>query len=716
MTPIRQPEPAEAFERATRPRLGASMEHSTSNRHRAAHCAASMRRSASFIGKVAVCEDHRAPRLHGLAPGGRVVAGSSFTPLPPAASRSAVIAPFAALNIVASDSFSRAPASCAPSRSSSASLATAIIMAGLGARAASFGRARSTERPKGASAGTAPRARRRSRPTSTCRRSSSSGCRTRPSSSSRRSSLCTVAATARALARAVARPLPPRRRLAARHRLGGLLGRRLRARRPRRRLVRSDRRPRRCAPTPMARRSPIWATVPMVVATVGLVACSPPPKRKLASGFAPRSSSVARLGDASARALKVGVGAWASALRRSRVGTRSERRRGHAAAARCSIRVPRFSLSAAAVSGPFLRTSMPFARSTSWSTRARASAVSARARAESFSRVRWSTRWTYSSGAFAPGGGRLRDARPWSISLFFRCSRRSRSASFSWRALMALRNCWCASSSVGSRASVSVMKLTCSETSESFRPGETAVEIQRGLAGVYVHAVDERGAPRECSAPGAILDEAEMVPSARCVHRRLYVERRCPRAGRAAPPGLDLAPPSGDFLGSVSRARRGSGASGDAIRGVPPRMAVPPTSTRTPTGLITHRRVDAARLSSMAPSRRTAVRWASKKSFSTAQTKAVSSSRDGTRLDHVIASAAPRERDAPRTLSRARRRVPGMFTQPTTRERASVVARSALVPAPRPRQRRRDAARSHPRVCRGPLDAHSSRDEAQPYR
>ena len=46
------------------------------------------------------------------------------------------------------------------------------------------------------------------------------------------------------------------------------------------------------------------------------------------------------------------------------------------------------------------------------------------------------------------------------------------------------------------------------------------------------------------------------------------------RAPAASPPGLDLAPPSGDFLGSVSRAD--AGARGDAIRGVPPRMAVPP--------------------------------------------------------------------------------------------------------------------------------------------
>jgi hypothetical protein len=148
------------------------------------------------------------------------------------------------------------------------------------------------------------------------------------------------------------------------------------------------------------------------------------------------------------------------------------------------------------------------------------------------------------------------------------------------------------------------------------------------------------------------------------------------RAPAASPPGLDLAPPSGDFLGSVSRAD--AGARGDAIRGVPPRMAVPPTRgepRRASSRIVASRR----RAGVVWSSRRTAVRWASKKSFSTAQTKAVSSSRDGTRLDHFASWKNHESVDAPRTQTRARRRVPGMFTRPTTRERASVVARSALV-------------------------------------
>ena len=148
------------------------------------------------------------------------------------------------------------------------------------------------------------------------------------------------------------------------------------------------------------------------------------------------------------------------------------------------------------------------------------------------------------------------------------------------------------------------------------------------------------------------------------------------RAPAASPPGLDLAPPSGDFLGSVSRAD--AGARGDAIRGVPPRMAVPPTRGEprwASSRIIASRR----RAGVVWSSRRTAVRWASKKSFSTAQTKAVSSSRDGTRLDHFASWKNHESVDAPRTQTRARRRVPGMFTRPTTRERASVVARSALV-------------------------------------
>ena len=88
------------------------------------------------------------------------------------------------------------------------------------------------------------------------------------------------------------------------------------------------------------------------------------------------------------------------------------------------------------------------------------------------------------------------------------------------------------------------------------------------------------------------------------------------RAPAALPLG-DLAPPGGDFLGSVPRAD--AGARGDAIRGGPPRMAVPPTQDepRRVSRIVASRR----RAIVVWSSRRTAVRWAPNKSFSTAQTE-----------------------------------------------------------------------------------------------
>ena len=155
-------------------------------------------------------------------------------------------------------------------------------------------------------------------------------------------------------------------------------------------------------------------------------------------------------------------------------------------------------------------TSTPFERSTSANALASCSAASARACSALTSRVNPSTRLTYSE---LISFMRSDAATPWSISLFFRFSMWSRNTSFSCLALIALRSWRCTSSSVGSRANVSAMYETCSDTCESESPGEPLVKWKPGLLGAESREDLVWGTPGELSAPGAMLDDLEMVPS-----------------------------------------------------------------------------------------------------------------------------------------------------------------------------------------------------------
>ena len=439
-----------------------------------------------------------------------------------------------------------------------------------------------------------------------------------------------------------------------------------------------------------------------------LARASPPPKSKLASGFvSPRSSSVSA-SSATAR------------VRGRRAG--EERRRRATAETESAVSPPPPMLTSG--SPPVLAvrrgrfgtfgTSMPLrAEHVLEHARARLSGVRPRPRRVLLARQVVNA-VDPSLSEDISRSSRSDAARPWSISPFSRCSRRSRSASFSWRGLMALRNCWCASSSVGSRASVSVMKLTCSETSESFRPGETAVEIQRGLAGAASRR-GERGAPGEGSAPGAILDEAEMVPSGvlgapPALRRDIGVAR----AGRVAARGWTWRRPVA--IGSARLTRR-RGGQGDAIRGVPAARWRSRPHGANPAGLITHRRVETPRgCRVVLPAHSCAL--GIEEIFLNGSNESASC-----RVLETEQARPLRELEPPRERRRSAHSLPRPPPRPrdvhaTNDARARICRRAvgAGALAPRPRQRRRDAARSHPRVAEGHLDAHSSRDEAQPYR
>ena len=226
-------------------------------------------------------------------------------------------------------------------------------------------------------------------------------------------------------------------------------------------------------------------------------------------------------------------------------------------------------------------TSTPFALRTSASVLASCSAASARACCAFTFRANPSTRETYS---WLISFRRCDAARPWSISAFFKFSMWSRNTSFSCLALIAERSCRCTSSSVGSRDRVSTMYVTCCDTSESLKPVDPPfVRFHPGLAGGA--ASRDWGTPGEPSAPGAMLDDLEIVPRgvrgapppAAVLRRDIGV--RAPGASPRLDPVVGVLVPlaisrGGVFLGSVSRA--GEGAKGDADRGEPPGTAVPP--------------------------------------------------------------------------------------------------------------------------------------------
>ena len=155
----------------------------------------------------------------------------------------------------------------------------------------------------------------------------------------------------------------------------------------------------------------------------------------------------------------------------------------------------------------------PRSRMYAANSRASLSAASALARLASRSRVSSSTRAMNSDDISAM---RLDASRPWSSSPVFRCSMWSRSASFSRFASSARRSSPRTSSSVGSRASASAMKLARSSTVESFSPGERSPgKIHAGLeraATPDVAKSGERGALAGVAAPDATLGESARVP------------------------------------------------------------------------------------------------------------------------------------------------------------------------------------------------------------